>query len=113
VETLHSCGNGKMGSHLLKKIAQKFSRGLKTPHLYFVVLHDIMVGIIMLVSVLSCMQLVYICQTKKEKILDNLNLVTQYFVPFAICLYLPNKEVGDSHKYKQVVFSSAIPDVKN
>lgn len=54
-----------------------------------------------------------IYQTKKEKILDSLNLVTQYFVLFAICVYLPNKEVEDSHKYKQVVFSSAIRDVKN
>jgi hypothetical protein len=28
------------GEPLLKKIAQKFSQRLKTPHLYFVVLHD-------------------------------------------------------------------------
>jgi hypothetical protein len=59
-------GSGKMESHLLKKIAQKFSQRLKTPHLYFVVLHDIMVGITLLVSVLSCMQLVYLPNKEGE-----------------------------------------------
>lgn len=68
-------GSGQMNSPFAGKFAQKLSWGLNTSHSYYVVQHNIMVVIVLLISVLSCMQFCVFAKQRRRRFLTILILL--------------------------------------